>query len=40
MARLWMANCDVAWAPGATIRFESLNFIIDNRGEMVRALNV
>jgi hypothetical protein len=28
---------DVVWAPGTTIRFESLGFVIDKEGEMVRA---
>jgi hypothetical protein len=35
-----MADHIVVWVPGANICFESLDFIIDNRGEMVRTLDV
>lgn len=33
-----MVGHDVVWALGTTIRFGSLDFVLKNEGEMVRAL--
>jgi hypothetical protein len=36
-SRLWMAGHGIVWAPIMAIRFESLDFVIDNEGTMTRA---
>jgi hypothetical protein len=36
--KIQMAGHDVIWATGTTIHFESHNFIVHNKGEMVRVL--
>jgi hypothetical protein len=34
---LWMASHDIIWAPRATVRFGSLEFIVADEGGLVRA---
>jgi hypothetical protein len=36
--KLRMASHDANWTPGAHVRFGSLDFIVTNEGELVRAL--